>query len=138
MDPAYLPAAQALSLFRARKLSPLELLDAQIARAERLNPDLRAFADTYFDEAAAAARMAEARYRSGDARPLEGLTCAVKDEFQIAGKRATQGSLTLVDNIARETDVVIERVLAAGAIVHARTTTPEFCLIGVTHSKLCG
>jgi amidase len=139
-DPAYLSAAAALAAFKARKLSPVEVLKAQVARAERFNPKLIALGDTYFDEALAAAHMAEDRYARSDGRPrpLEGIAVAIKDEMQIAGKRATQGSLTLVDNVAKETDVAVERLIDAGAIIHARTVTPEFCLIGVTHSRLWG
>ena len=56
----------------------------------------------------------------------------------MAGRRTTQGSLTLKDNIDTETDPMIERLEAAGAIFHARTTTPEFCLSAVCTSHLWG
>ena len=56
----------------------------------------------------------------------------------MAGRRTTQGSLTLKDNIDTETDPMIERLEAAGAIFHARTTTPEFCLSAVCSSHLWG
>ena len=139
-DIAYLSARDAVAAFTARRLSPVDVLKAQIARAERINPKTIAFGDCYFDEALDAARAAEARYMKSDGRlrSLEGVTCAMKDEFQMKGKRATQGSLTLVDNVAREDDVAVERLQEAGCIIHARTTTPEFCLVGVTHSKLWG
>lgn len=139
-DLCYLPAAQVLKLFRARKLSPVELLNAQIARAEEVNPAINCFTDRYFEEALAQAKAAEAVYakRSGQPRPLEGVSLAVKDAQRLKGKRTTHGSLIFIDNIDDHSDPMIERLTEAGAIVHARTTTPEFCLSGVCHSRAWG
>ena len=137
-DLCYLGATEALNLFRARKLSPVELLDAIIARAATVEPTLNAFCFRYFDEARAAARIAEKAYLNQTARALEGLPLAVKDEAGIAGKITTNGSLLLKDYVAPETDVAMRRLLNAGAIVHARTTTPEFSCAFVTWSKLWG
>ena len=50
-DPAYLTATEALDAFRARKLSPLEVLDAQIARIEAHNPGLNLITYEYFERA---------------------------------------------------------------------------------------
>jgi len=74
------------------------------------------------------AKAAEKRYMvsKGRVRKLEGLTVAIKDEMEVKGQRNTQGSLTLKDYIATATDPAVERLLRAGAIIHARTTTPEF------------
>jgi len=137
-DPCWLGATEALELFRARKLSPVELMDAVIAQAGRVEPKVNAFSFRYFDEAREAARSAEKAYRDQTARPLEGLPIAAKDELSIAGRITTNGSLLLKDWVAPETDVVMRRLLAAGAIVHARTTTPEFSCAFVTWSKLWG
>ena len=132
----YLPAVEALKLFREKKLSPVELLKALISRAEEVEPKINAFSFEYFDDAMKAAREAEDRYTKGNPRPLEGIPLAVKDESYIEGKITTNGSLLLRDSVAGTTSLIIERLLAAGAIVHARTTTPEFSIAGVTWSKL--
>lgn len=139
-DLCYLSATEALSLFRSRSLSPRELLAALIARAERLNPTLNCFADRYHDEAMAQAARAEARYAGKGPRPraLEGLPLAVKDAQRVKGRRTTQGSLIYKDHVDNHSDPMIERLEKAGAVIFARTTTPEFCLSGVTHSRIWG
>ena len=136
----YLSATEALKLFRRRKLSPVELLEAQIARAEAVEPKINAFTDTYYEEALAKARKAEAKYmkRSARPRPLEGLPLVIKDEARLKGKRSTSGSLIFKDNVAEESEIFIDRLLRAGAICHARGATPEFCCAALTHSRLHG
>jgi amidase len=137
-DLCYLGAAEALDLFRARKLSPVELMDAVIARAERVEPGINALCFRYFDEAREHSRRAEQAWAQGTAGILEGLPLAVKDEAAIAGKITTNGSLLLRDSVATETEISVRRLLNAGAIVHARTTTPELSCAFVTWSKLWG
>ena len=134
----YLSATEALRLFRSGELSPVELVSAVIERAEAVEPSVNAFAETFYDEALDAARAAEKRYRSGDARPLDGLPVAVKEEAPIAGQRNTLGSLALRDEVAAETAPFVQRIIDAGGIVHARTTTPEFSCAPVTWTKLWG
>jgi Asp-tRNA(Asn)/Glu-tRNA(Gln) amidotransferase A subunit family amidase len=118
-DVCYLSATAAVKLFKSRKLSPVELLAALIARTEKLNPPVNCFADRYFDEALAAARQSEARYMKRGARlkPLEGVPLAVKDAQRVAGKRTTHGSLIFKDNIDGHSDPMIERLQKAGAII---------------------
>ncbi len=135
---AYTSAHEAVELFRARKLSPVELLESLIERAEQVEPALNAFADTFFDAALAQAHEAERRYLEGTARPLEGIPVAVKEEAPIAGQRHTLGSVPLRDQVAQETAVFVQRILEAGGIVHARTTTPEFSSAPFTWSRLWG
>jgi Asp-tRNA(Asn)/Glu-tRNA(Gln) amidotransferase A subunit family amidase len=134
----YLSAHQAIQLFTRGQLSPVELMQALIERSEALEPHINAFTETYFDEAMEQARVAEKRYREGSPRPLEGVPLAVKDEFRLAGKRRTSASLVYRDRTDTASDVVIQRLLDAGAIAHAKTTTPEFCLLGSCHSRLWG
>src|SRR5215472_2592236 len=134
----YLSATEVLAQFRSGELSPVELVSAVIERAETVEPRINAFAATYFDEALDAAREAEKRYRVGDARPLEGLPVAVKEEAPIEGQGNTLGSLALRDEVADHTAPFVQRIIDAGGIVHAQTTTPEFCCAPVTWTKLWG
>ena len=140
LDLCYLPGYKAIELFRAGRLSPVELLQAQIDRIGHVNSRVNAFTDTYFDEALDLARKAEATYRKTAGRPraLEGLTLAIKDNQDVAGKRTTHTSLVHSTNVATTTHAACQRLLDAGAILIAKTTTPEFCSAGVTYSKLFG
>lgn len=134
----YLTATQASAAFAAKQLSPVELMSACIARAEAVQPDLNCFTQTYFEPAMQAAKKAEARLQNGTARRLEGLPLAVKEEFRLKGALRTSASLTSSDHVDDETDVYIQRLLDEGAIPIAKTTTPEFCIEGTTHSRLWG
>lgn len=140
LDLCYLSANEALKRFRERSLSPLELMQAVIDRAEQTEPHINAFADQYFEEALAAASKAQARYASRKPKPraLEGLPLVVKDDSAIKGKRFTMGSLIYKDRIATETDPHIERLQRAGAIVHARGNCSEFCAAWITHTRAHG
>jgi aspartyl-tRNA(Asn)/glutamyl-tRNA(Gln) amidotransferase subunit A len=137
---AYLSATDALAAFRSRELSPIELLDAVLARAEAVEPDVNALTAVRRESAYAAAREAEARYlgRGGEPRALEGLPVAVKEEQPIAGESLVLGSLTMEGYVSPETHPVVERIAEAGGVIHARTATPEFSAAGFTHSRVWG
>ena len=139
-DLHYLPATEALARFRARELSPVELLEAVIARAEEVEPAVNALCHTFYDEARAQARAAEARYlgRGEPPRPLEGIPVAIKEEEPVAGQPWTQGSLIYRDLVAQRSSTFARRHIEAGAIIHARTTAPEFSCAGFTRSRLWG
>ncbi len=138
-DLAYMPATRALDLFAKRKLSPVELLGAVIARAERLGKKVNAFTYTHFDEARGLARKAETKYAKGRRTgALEGLPVGIKDESYIKGKPTSNGSLIMKDYVGEFTSPMNERIMAQGGIVHARTATPEFSCAGYTWSRLWG
>ncbi|MHC1944058.1 amidase [Bradyrhizobium sp. UFLA06-06] len=138
-DIAYLTAGEALARFKAKTLSPVELLRAQIKQVEAWEPTLKATTYTYFDEALEQARIAERKYVRGEAvRPLEGITLAIKDYHSVKGKITTYGSRLYKDFVPDQSAPTVERLLAAGAIMHCRTTTPEFAHSGVTASLLWG
>jgi amidase len=82
---AYLPAHRQLELFRQGHLSPVDVLQAQIARVKAGSHYINAVTCSHFDEAFSAARVSEARYRSGKPRALEGITVAVKEEYENSG-----------------------------------------------------
>ncbi|HUZ83766.1 MAG TPA: amidase [Gaiellales bacterium] len=139
-DLHYLPAADALEMFRARTLSPVELVESVIARAAETEPTVNALCHRFDERALEQARAAEARYmgRGEPPRPLEGIPTAVKEEEPVAGEPWTQGSLLFKDLVAEESSCFAQRILDSGAIVHARSTAPEFSCAGFTHSRLWG
>ena len=139
LDLCYLPAAEALRQFKAKKLSPVELMRATIARAEATAKKTNCLTYTHFNEAIALAKKAEAKYAKG-ARTgaLEGLPIGIKDESYIKGKPTSNGSLIMKDYIGDHTSPMNERIMKAGGIVHARTATPEFSCAGYTWSRLWG
>ena len=138
-DLCYLPAHEALARFRAKTLSPVDLMQAAIARAEAVKDPINALTHTHFDEALDLARKAEAKYaKGGRVRALEGLPIGIKDENLIAGKPTSSGSLIMKDFVAETTSVNNQRILGAGGIVLARTATPEFSAAGVCWSRLWG
>lgn len=125
-DLCYLSATDALAQFRAGSLSPVELTRAVIARSQAVNPKINAYTYTFFDRALEAAKAAEARYRAGSSRPLEGIPLAVKDSNPVAGEITTYGSKIYADHRPERTHPGVQRLLDAGAILLARTTMPEF------------
>ena len=139
-DLLYISATDALKNFRSRSLSPLELIEAVITRAEQIQDTINPFADKYFDEALNSAKLAEAKYKDPDDRlgALEGLPLVVKDSTPIKARRSTNGSLINKDRIDQHTNPSIERLLVSGANLFARTTCPEFCWLFTCHSRMWG
>ena len=115
-------------------------MTAVIEHAEEVEPKINAFSEKLFEKALQEAQEAETVYLDPNSapRPLEGLPVALKDEHFIKGMLGSEGSLLMKDHIAEETHPIVERIMAAGGIVHARTTTPEYSVAGFTHSKVWG
>ena len=140
LELCYLTASEALGRFKARTLSPVELLDAQIARARAINPKVNAITYDFFDRAREQAKKAEAKYgqTDGRVRALEGVPVAIKDFHPVKGEITTFGSKIFEDFRPDYTAPTVDRLLRAGAIMHMRTTSPEFAYSGATHSPLWG
>jgi aspartyl-tRNA(Asn)/glutamyl-tRNA(Gln) amidotransferase subunit A len=122
---------------RRRELSPVELVNAVAERIDRTHPVLNAVvALRNRDAVLADARASEARYARGEARPLEGIPFGVKDLEDVAGMKTTHGSVLFRDNVATVDSTQVERLRAAGAIVVAKTNTPEFGFTAITKNLL--
>jgi len=121
-------SARALvALVKSRSISPVEILDAHLAVIARLNPTINAVVTLAEDEARKAAHLAEEEIMRGDpGRPLHGLPIGVKDITVTAGIRTTFGSPIYRDHVPSEDAEVVRRLKHAGAIILAKTNTPEF------------
>ncbi|MBL8672872.1 MAG: amidase [Alphaproteobacteria bacterium] len=126
-EPCDLSAVEARRLIGAKKLSPVELLRSCLARIEALNPSLNAVVAMDEAGALAAASAAEQAVIAGDGlAPLHGLPLGVKDLNETAGLRTTFGCLVHKDNVPARDEPLVARLRANGAIVLAKTNTPEF------------
>ena len=139
-DIGFMPAAEMLAGFRDRRLSPVEVMEAVLARAEALQPRLNAFTMIDADGARAAARESEARWQSG--RPLgrlDGVPVTVKDLLLTRDWPTRRGSHTVdPDQPWTEDAPVVARLREHGAIPFAKTTTPEYGWKGLDDSPLTG
>lgn len=138
LDAVYLSATELLAAFNAKELSPVEYLEVVIDRVEQMEPTINCVADRRYEEARAEAKESAARYARGEARAIDGVPVAAKEEHPMKGRAWTQGSLSLTDEVADIDHPIIERIQAAGGIIHVRTTTPEFCCAGFTHTRMWG
>ena len=140
LELCYSSAVGARERFRQRSLSPVELVSHLVKRIEAVEPKVNAFTYTFFERALEEAREAESRYagRGRRPRPLEGVPIVIKDFHDVKGEITTFGSRLYENNRSRKSLAYIDRLLRAGAILLGRSTTPEFALLGVTHSDLWG
>ena len=135
----YLSAAEVMRLYRTKKLSPVEMLNAHIDRIEGYNGKVNCVVQEHFDEALQAAKGSEKRYMDGNPRPLDGIPCAIKDDAQVKGWRHCWGTLLMKEvEPAASDSPIIDMLRQAGVLMHIQTTAPEFFLAGVTWSHLWG
>ncbi|MGH7608655.1 MAG: amidase [Candidatus Dormibacteria bacterium] len=126
--------ARLAAWLRQGRLSPDSLLTACLARIERLDPQLRAFALVLEGPARAQAQESAERLRRGQARALEGVPLAVKDNRLLAGAPVGQGSRALPAVAVAIDSEVVARLRRAGAVLVGKTTLPEFAAVPVTES----
>ena len=127
---ALLDLATVSELVRTRKLSPVEVTQACLARIEALNPELNAFITVTAEMALAQARAAEAEIQRGEWRgPLHGIPLALKDLIDVAGVPTTAASAVFEHRIAAEDAEVVRRLKRAGAVIVGKNNLHE-CAYG--------
>ena len=134
-------AASLAGKMRRKELSPVEVMQAAIARIEAHNPKVNALVILHLDEAMKAARAAEAAIMRGDALgPLHGVPTAMKDCFDFKpGWVTTFGGVRgLANYVARRACGFVERMEKAGAIVVGKTNSPVFGFRGTCDNYLFG
>lgn len=138
-DPCLLSATELRGLIAARKISPVEVVGAVLARAEALQPELNCFITLCDDEAMEAARAAERKVMAGEPLGLlHGIPVTVKDIVNTKGVKTTFGAVPYKDNVPAEDAVAVAKPRAEGAILIGKTTTPEFGSKCLTDSPLFG
>jgi aspartyl-tRNA(Asn)/glutamyl-tRNA(Gln) amidotransferase subunit A len=122
---------EAADLVRKKKVSPVELTTACLARINRFNPALNAFITITAESALNQAREAETEMKRGQWRgPLHGVPIALKDLFDTAGVRTTAASGVFKDRVPTEDAEVVRRLKAAGAVLLGKTNMQEFAFGG--------
>lgn len=146
-----LSAVDLAAAIRARTLSPVEAVEAALARIEE-KAELNAFMAVSAERARVEAKEAEAKVMRGETLgALHGIPFSVKDLTNTEGVATTQGSALFADNVPKADAVAVARARAAGAILIGKTTTPEFghkpftegpffgrTLNPVSHAHTCG
>ncbi len=123
----------------SKDVSPVEVTQTVLDRAEHLQPRLNAFITICREQALASARRAEDAVVKGETLGLlHGVPYGVKDLVNTAGVRTTFGSLLYKDNIPADDAVAATRMKAAGGILIGKTTTPEFGHKALTDAPLFG
>ena len=119
-------AVELRRLIGTRQVSPVELLEACIARIDKFNPAVNAICATDFARAREAARLAEAHVmRGGTLGPLHGLPMGIKDLQATAGLLTTHGNVRMRGHVPTADIALVARMRAAGAIVTAKTNVPD-------------
>ncbi|MFY0612292.1 MAG: amidase [Hyphomicrobiaceae bacterium] len=122
-----LSAVELRRMIGSGELSPVEILEAFIARIVALNPAINAVTATCYARAREEARAAEQAVKAGDQLgPLHGLPFAVKDLENTGGVLTTYGSPLFKNQVPESDSVMVARVRKAGGIMVGKTNTPEF------------
>jgi aspartyl-tRNA(Asn)/glutamyl-tRNA(Gln) amidotransferase subunit A len=128
--PPFLTIAEAGRLIAAKRLSPVELVKALLARIEATDPRLNAFLLVTERHALAAARAAERAVMAGRRAPLLGIPLGYKDIYETAGVRTTAHSRILADNVPASDAEAVRRLHAEGAVMLGKLATHEFAIGG--------
>ncbi|MBJ3778134.1 amidase [Acuticoccus mangrovi] len=134
-----LGAAEAARKVRAGTVSPVALVEAHLERIGEVNGTINAVVTLTAEAALDTARRLEARIAAGEpVGPLAGVTVGVKDVTPVAGVRTTFGSPLFADHVPTTSALVVERLLAADAILIGKTNTPEFAAGANTVNRVFG
>ncbi len=139
-DIATLSATELIALYRTKRMSPLEAVEAVLRRIRTCNPLVNAFCLLDEESARAQARASEERWARGEPAGLvDGVPTTIKDMVLTRGWPTRLGSRTVPADRPRDEDApVAARLRQHGAVLLGKTTTPEFGWKGVTDSPLTG
>jgi amidase len=119
------------------EVTPLDLLDALEQRIAEVDGQVNALPTLCFDRARSHAKELMKK-PVGERGLLAGMPVPIKDLTNVAGVKTTQGSPIYKDRIATESDVVVERLENNGAVIYAKSNTPEFGAGANTFNEVFG
>jgi Asp-tRNA(Asn)/Glu-tRNA(Gln) amidotransferase A subunit family amidase len=135
----YSTIAEVTAAVKARKVSPVELVDATLARIGKMEPKLTAFMHLDAAGARKQARAAEdALARGAELGPLHGVPMTIKCNIDVAGLPCPAGSPLRADYVPSEDAPLVARLRAAGAIILGNTNTPEFLMAWESNNQIRG
>ena len=126
-----IPITELSRTYVDRSATPVEVIDAYLARINALEPKLGAFQVVYEDDARMAAEAATKAMRSGHRiGPFHGVPFALKDIIDVEGRVTTGGSAAMKDRLSQTTATIARRLIAAGGILLGKTKTVEVAMGG--------
>ena len=126
------------ALISGRDVSPVEVVNAHLEQIDSLNGQLNAIV-TLSPDVGKQAKKAESMLVSRQAvGPLHGVPLTIKDTIATAGIRTTSGSLVRKDYVPTVDATVVARLKAAGAIILAKSNTPEMAIPYETSNEIFG
>jgi Asp-tRNA(Asn)/Glu-tRNA(Gln) amidotransferase A subunit family amidase len=141
-DVVYISLTEMSERIPAKKLSPVELVDAHLARITQLNPRVNAFVTVDEKRAREQAKSAEAALsssaKSNSIGPLHGVPISIKSSIDVEGLPSECGSALRKGNVPSEDAPLVKRLRAAGAIILGNTNVPEFLMAYETDNLLYG
>ena len=138
-DLTFLPAVEMACQIREKRISPVELAQAHLAKIERLNPKLNAFVQVDPERVLREAQLAEAAVTNGEELgPLHGVPISIKSCLEVEGFRWESGSRLRAGMVAAKDAPLVMCLRRAGAIVLGVTNTPEFLMAWETDNVLYG
>lgn len=133
-----LTAREAVRLLEAGEVSPLDLIDAAAARIAAVEPAVNALPTLCLDRAREAAKTLDTSPGKGGPGWLAGLPVAIKDLMDVRGVRTTYASPIYADHVPETSHPLVERLEDRGALVIAKSNTPEFGAGGNTYNAVFG
>jgi Asp-tRNA(Asn)/Glu-tRNA(Gln) amidotransferase A subunit family amidase len=138
-DLTLLSAAEMAARIRGKQLSPVELIEAHLAKIERLNPRLNAYVQIDADRARQRARQSETAVMAGkELGPLGGVPISIKSSVEVEGLGCEAGTRLREGFVARQDAPLVRRLKDAGAIVLGVTNSPELLMAWETDNLLYG
>jgi aspartyl-tRNA(Asn)/glutamyl-tRNA(Gln) amidotransferase subunit A len=137
IDPTTLTIKEAHDALRNKTYSAAALTEAVLARAQKENPEINAYAE-FFDDAMDAAKVADELLASGKASELTGIPIGIKDNMLVKGKISASGSNILKNHRAVYDSTAVAKLKAAGVVIIGRTNMDEFAMGSSTETSIYG